>query len=227
LKKKLHLNKLQPKNESQSKVIKDWNNEKNLILLGFAGTGKTWLAMSLALKSYFNNEVDGIIIFRSALPVRDIGHLPGDVDEKMSVYMEPYKDIVQELVQNGNSKPVWPELEANKIIDFRATSFTRGLTFDNKIVIIDEANNLNFHELDTIIGRLGVNSRLIIAGDETQSDHIKSKDKQGLSKFVNILKSMPKKFAITFFEAEDIVRSDIVKDYIMAKHKLYGDDFSD
>lgn len=206
----LFLSKIEPKTKNQQITFDAYRDNKHCVLHGVAGTGKTFLSLYLALDEVLNkNTKQKIICIRSVVPSREMGFLPGNEKEKAKVYETPYMNIIHELMNRGDAYEI---LKNKKQFEFMTTSFLRGLTFDNSIVIVDEAQNLQIHELDTIITRMGENSRLIIAGDFRQSDLIKN----GLLRFINILHKM-KNFEFVDFNVNDIVRSGLVKDYIIAK----------
>jgi phosphate starvation-inducible protein PhoH len=206
----LFLKQIQPKTKNQQATFDAYYQNKHCVLHGVAGTGKTFLSMYLALDEILNqNSKQKIICIRSVVPTRDIGFLPGNEHEKAKVYEAPYMNIVQELMGRGDAYKI---LKDKKQFEFMTTSFLRGLTFDNAIVIVDEAQNLDTHELDTIITRMGENSRLLIAGDFRQSDLTNN----GLLRFISILHHV-KNFAFVDFHINDIVRSGLVKEYLLAK----------
>lgn len=206
---------IEPLTVSQKKVFAAYKKSNHLCLSGCAGTGKTFLAMYLALEEILKGEskAEKIIIVRSIVPTRDIGFLPGDRAEKESTYLYPYIAICTELF--GDSQ-AWNKLVASKKIEFLTTSFVRGITLHNAVVIIDEMQNLTFHELDSIITRLGENCRLVMCGDYYQTDFEKSKDKSGILEFMEIIDQMKYFYSIEF-GWQDIVRSGLVRDYIMTK----------
>tara|TARA_B100001094_G_scaffold180239_1_gene174558 strand:+ start:2196 stop:2855 length:660 start_codon:yes stop_codon:yes gene_type:complete len=189
-----------------------FESDKNLILHGLAGTGKTFISCYLAFDDMVKGVYNNFVIIRSAVPTRDIGFLPGSEKEKASVYEEPYKEIALELFQRGDAYEI---LKTKGLVDFMTTSFIRGITLKNTIIMIDECQNMTFHELDSIITRVGENCRVIFCGDFRQSD-LKS---NGLENFMQILKNMGS-FDFIDFEIKDIVRSEFVKDYIIAKTDL-------
>ena len=197
-------------------------DNKSLILHGSAGTGKTFISMYLALEEILeksNRDYNKLYIIRSVVPTRDIGYLPGDKTEKIEVYEDPYMSISSELFE---CKDAYDKLKNQGAIEFLPTSFIRGITFDNSIIIIDECQNLNFHELDSVITRIGRDCKILFCGDFYQTDFIKDTEKQGLKKFIKILNHLPQ-FAKIEFSSDDIVRSDIVKAYILAKDQLRED----
>ena len=194
-----------------------FESEKNLVLHGVAGTGKTFVACYLAFDDLAKGDYRQLVIIRSAVPTRDMGFLPGSDKEKSAVYEEPYKDIAVELFQRGDAYQI---LKQKGIVHFMTTSFIRGITLHNAVIFIDECQNMTFHELDSIITRVGKDCRIIFSGDFRQDDfHNKRGEESGLSQFLEILKAT-KRFDMIDFEIKDIVRSDLVKDYIIAKHNL-------
>jgi phosphate starvation-inducible protein PhoH len=212
----LKLKRINPLTENQRKAFKSWNSGYNLLLHGLAGTGKSYISLYLALREILenNSHYKNVVIVRSAVPTRDIGFLPGSVKDKTKVYEMPYQTICSDLFGRGDAYEL---LKTKRIIDFTTTSFIRGNTFYDTIVIVDEVNNMNFHELDSVITRLGDNCRMMMCGDYRQSD-LNYHEKNGLMSFINILDDM-KGFSHVEFEIEDIVRSGLVKEYIIAKHK--------
>lgn len=190
----------------------------HIVLCGSAGTGKTFVGMYLALQDVLDKSYDQekLVIVRSVVPTREMGYLPGSVEEKIDAYVAPYKSIATELF---NEKMAYENLEQQGIIEFVSTSFIRGTTLDNCIVLVDEMQNLTFHELDSIITRVGKNSRIIFSGDYYQSDLKSSSDKKGILDFMNIMEVM-NNFTTIEFGWADIVRSDFVRDYIMTKEMV-------
>jgi len=209
------LKELNPITQTQEKVFQYYDKDYNLCLNGSAGTGKTYIALYLALQDVLdkNTDYDKVVIVRSIVPIRDIGFLPGSEEEKKEAYMLPYKTIIKDLVEVDDA---WNKLVNQDALEFISTSFIRGITISNAIIIIDEMQNLNFHELDSVITRLGDNCRIILCGDYFQSDFEKDRDKDGINLFLDIIDRM-KGFEVIEFGWEDIVRSDLVRDYIMTK----------
>jgi phosphate starvation-inducible protein PhoH len=211
-----------PLTDTQKKIFNEFDQAKNLVLMGTAGTGKTFCSMYLALKSIIDNKntnagPNKILIIRSVVSSRDVGFLPGTLKEKLSVYEAPYKAIFSELLGRGDA---WEILKTKGVVDFVSTSYLRGTSINDSFIIMDEFQNANLSELDTIITRVGKNSRMIFCGDLEQTDLLKSKfDVTGLPKFVSIIEQM-KSFTIEEFGVEDIVRSGIVREYILAKRSL-------
>lgn len=211
------LRKIEPKSINQEKAFEAWKEDYNLILSGSAGTGKTFIALYLALHEMLSNqEYRKIIIMRSIVPTRDIGFMPGDYDDKKDMYLSPYKLICGELFGFDQA---YNKLVSSKKILFETTSFVRGTTYDNCIIIVDEMQNLNFHELDSVVTRVGQHSKIIFSGDYPQTDFRHDNDKEGLHQFLSIIEQM-RFFKRVTFGWEDIVRSDLVRDYIMTKEML-------
>ena len=211
------LKKIVPITEAQAEVFEEYESNQNLVLMGSPGTGKTFLAIYLALKEIFSekSKFKKVVLTRSIVPTRNIGFLPGNITEKTEVYEAPYKKIVTDLCGRGDAYDI---LKKKGVIEFLSTSFCRGLTIDDSIVICDEFSNFSFHELDTIITRLGDNSKVIFSGDILQSDFTKDSEKNGVEDFLDILEEV-ESFSFIQFEVEDIVRSGLVKEYMLAKHK--------
>ena len=208
----------QPITENQTLTCDAYKNDKHLLLHGIAGTGKTFLSLYLALEDVLDPSTvyDDVFIVRSVVSTRDIGFLPGDEQEKVSIYEAPYRSICRELF---GIKDSYDSLKQQNNVKFMSTSFIRGITINNAVIIVDECQNLNFHELDIIITRLGKNSKIIFCGDYTQSDLTKESDKTGIINFMKILKELPE-FTTVEFGINDIVRSDFLKSYIIAKYTL-------
>ena len=214
----LRLLEIEPKTEKQQICFEQFSRNKNFCLHGMAGTGKTFIAMYLSLNEILSksSKARRIIIIRSVVPTRDIGFLPGSIDEKTNVYELPYTNICGELFFDKNS---YDDLKMAGKIEFATTSFVRGLTFENAIIIVDECQNMTFHELDSIITRAGNNCRLFFCGDFNQSDLGR---KSGIVEFMDILYKM-KSFCMIEFDQDDIVRSGLVREYILAKNDLPDD----
>ena len=209
---------LSPITENQKKVFEAYKEGSNLVLAGSAGTGKTFLSFYLALEDALDKETpyDKVVVIRSIVPTRDIGFLPGTEEEKMDAYTAPYRGIAKELTGDPEA---WTKLVQQGVVEFLSTSFIRGTTISNAIVIVDEMQNLNFHELDSVITRIGENCRFLMCGDYYQTDFDKDKDKNGILQFLDIIDRM-KYFETIEFSWQDIVRSGLVRDYIMTKEHM-------
>ncbi len=215
---------IDPLTDNQEKLFKSYDDGKHLVAYGAAGTGKTFITLYNALKDVLDERspYDKIYIVRSLVATREIGFLPGDHEDKSSLYQIPYKNMVKYMFQmpdDASFEMLYGNLKTQGTISFWSTSFIRGTTLDNAIIIVDEFQNLNFHELDSIITRVGENSKIMFCGDATQSDLLKTNEKNGIIDFMRILRVMPS-FDIIEFGIEDIVRSGLVKEYIIAKTKL-------
>ena len=212
---------VEPLTESQKELFRCYQNNQNLVAYGCAGTGKTFITLYNALKDVMDmkSPYEKIYIVRSLVATREIGFLPGDHEGKSSLYQIPYKNMVKymfELPTEADFEMLYGNLKTQGTISFWSTSFIRGTTLDNAIVIVDEFQNLNYHELDSIITRIGENSKIMFCGDATQSDLTKSAEKNGIADFMKILRIMPS-VDIIEFGVEDIVRSGLVKEYLLAK----------
>jgi len=207
-----------PITHNQEKTYKSYKEGNHLLLHGIAGTGKTFLSLYLALEEVLDPSsiYEDVFIVRSVVSTRDMGFLPGDEQEKVSIYEAPYRSICRELF---GIRDAYDALKQQQNVKFMSTSFIRGITINNSIVIVDECQNLNFHELDSIITRIGKNSKIIFCGDYTQTDLTRENDKRGIINFMKILKEI-NEFETVEFMIDDIVRSDFLKSYIIAKYKL-------
>lgn len=216
----LNLKIVSPKTNNQQEVFEEYINDADLVLHGSAGTGKTYISLYLALRDIMTkyDTKSKVIVFRSIVPTRDIGFLKGTLTEKVEIYEEPYKYLCSELFDNPEAYEL---LKKSGKIEFQTTSFIRGLTIDNAIVIVDEYQNMNLHELSSLITRLGPNSRIIFCGDTEQSDIQGLKHRADLADFLGIISFMPS-FRTVQFGSADIVRSGKVKDYILAKEKYFS-----
>jgi len=218
------LSTIKPVTDSQKIVFDSWKNGLNQFLFGCAGTGKTFVSLYLALQEVLKNETpyDKVIVVRSLIPTREIGFLPGDEEDKAALYQVPYSNMMQFMFEQPNEQAfsmLYDRLKAQGSFYFLSTSFLRGLTFDNSIIIVDECQNLNFHELDTIITRVGQDSKIFFCGDFGQSDLTRMNEKNGLMDFLQILQEM-QEFNCTEFDIGDIVRSGFVRSYLIQKTKL-------
>tara|TARA_A100001515_G_scaffold5167_2_gene4797 strand:- start:2331 stop:3047 length:717 start_codon:yes stop_codon:yes gene_type:complete len=218
------LNDIKPITDNQKEVFNSYNKGQNLFLYGVAGTGKTFVALYNALKDVLDPKSprERVYIVRSLLPTRDIGFLPGDEEDKSYLYQVPYQNMVRFMFKQPDERAfeqLYNNLRNQGTIDFLSTSFLRGITIDNGVIIVDECQNLNFHELDTIMTRVGQDTRIIFAGDIQQTDLTKTNDRNGILDFVNIMQQM-KEIECIEFDLNDIVRSGMLKSYLIEKIKL-------
>jgi phosphate starvation-inducible protein PhoH len=206
---------IEPLTENQRRFFDSYDDSRIMLLHGVAGTGKSYIALYKALEEVLDhgNPYHQVVIVRSAVPSREIGHLPGDEKEKTEVYQLPYQDICQNLFGRHDA---FQRLCEQGTVKFMITSFVRGITLDNSVIIVDESQNMTDMELNSIITRVGENSKIIFCGDFRQTDLYKKTDMSGLKKFMVIADMMPS-FRVIEFDVKDIVRSDIVKEYILAR----------
>jgi len=212
---------IEPLTENQKNFFESYDDGKQLIAYGAAGTGKTFIALYNALRDVLseNTEYERVYIVRSLVATREIGFLPGDHDDKAALYQIPYKNMVKymfEMPSDADFEMLYGNLKTQETIKFWSTSFLRGTTLDNAVIIVDEFQNLNFHELDSIMTRVGENSRIVFCGDATQTDLLKTNERNGIIDFMSILRKM-ESFDLIEFGIEDIVRSGLVKEYLIAK----------
>ena len=219
-----HLKDIEPLTDNQEKAFEAYNQGKNLFMYGCAGTGKSFVAMYLALKEIIsgNSPYEKLYIVRSLVPTREIGFLPGDHEDKSNLYQIPYKNMCKYMFKMPDDPAfdmLYDNLKAQNTISFWSTSFLRGTTLDNAIILVDECQNLNFHELDSIITRVGTDTKIIFCGDVKQTDLIKTNEKNGILDFMRILELMDE-FSSIEFGIEDIVRSGLIKSYLLSKLHL-------
>jgi len=212
---------IEPVTDNQKKFFDAYAEGKHLVAYGCAGTGKTFITLYNALCDVLdeNSPYERIYLGRSLVATREIGFLPGTHDDKADIYQIPYKNMVKYMFQmptDADFEMLYGNLKSQETIKFWSTSFLRGTTLDNAIVIVDEFQNLTFHELDSIITRIGENSKIMFCGDATQSDLQKTNDRNGIIDFMKVLRSMPS-IDLIEFQVDDIVRSGLVKEYIVAK----------
>ena len=215
---------IEPITENQKILFNSYKEKKNIIAYGAAGTGKTFVTLFNALKDVLDESTpyEKIYIVRSLVATREIGFLPGDHEDKSDIYQVPYKNMVKYMFQMGSDadfEMLYGNLKAQDTIKFWSTSFLRGTTLDRSIIIVDEFQNLNFHELDSIMTRVGEDSKIFFCGDASQTDLQKTNEKNGIVDFMKIIRSMPS-FDVIEFGIDDIVRSGIVKEYLIAKLEI-------
>lgn len=211
---------ISPLTPVQAQFFNNYDSGKSQVLIGASGTGKTFLSLYKAFEEINNlrKEYRKVIVVRSAVPTRDMGFMPGNKEEKSEVYEAPYKQICTELFSRGDAYEI---LKKHKDLEFITTSYVRGITLDNTILIIDEFQSLNGHELESIVTRTGKNSKIIFCGDFVQSDLNKMSEKEGAKKFLEVIAQMPSHFNINGFTEEDIVRSPLVRDFIVTRNKKF------
>ena len=215
---------IEPLTDNQKSLFEAYAKEQNLVAYGVAGTGKTFITLYNAIKDVLDPSTpyEKVYIVRSLVATREIGFLPGDHDDKSSLYQIPYKHMVKymfEMQSEADFNMLYGNLKGQDTIAFWSTSFIRGTTFDKTIVVVDEFQNLNYHELDSIMTRVGSQSKIKFCGDATQSDLIKQNERNGIVDFMQVLRIMSSVDVIEF-GVEDIVRSGLVKEYILAKLEI-------
>jgi predicted ribonuclease YlaK len=219
-----HMLDIQPLTPAQEKVFEEYSSNKNLFLYGAAGTGKTFISLYLALKDVLNERTpyEKVYMVRSLVSTREIGFLPGDHEDKSSLYQIPYKNMVKymfHMLDDPSFEMLYGNLKNQGTISFWSTSFIRGTTLNDCVIIVDESQNLNFHELDSIITRVGQNAKIIFCGDVQQTDLVKTNERNGVLNFMSILQTM-NEFSLIEFGIEDIVRSGLIKSYLISKMNL-------
>jgi len=212
---------IEPLTENQKKLFDSYAEGKHIVAYGCAGTGKTFVTLYNALCDVLDEKTpyERIYLVRSLVATREIGFLPGDHDDKADIYQIPYKNMVKYMFQMPSDvdfEMLYGNLKSQETIKFWSTSFIRGVTLDNCIIIVDEFANLNFHELDSIITRVGENTKICFCGDASQSDLVKTNERNGIVDFMTVLRKMPS-FDIIEFGIDDIVRSGTVREYLIAK----------
>tara|TARA_B100000029_G_scaffold327661_1_gene320030 strand:+ start:439 stop:1191 length:753 start_codon:yes stop_codon:yes gene_type:complete len=215
---------INPLTENQKALFESYTQGKNIVAYGCAGTGKTFITLYNALRDVLdpNTPYEKIYIVRSLVATREIGFLPGDHEDKSSLYQLPYVSMVKymfEMPTDSDFEMLYGNLKAQDTIDFWSTSFIRGTTLDKSVIIVDEYQNLNFHELDSIMTRVGADSKIMFCGDATQTDLVKANEKNGIVDFMRILRLMPSVDVIEF-QIDDIIRSGLCKEYLIAKLEI-------
>jgi len=212
---------IEPITDNQKRLFDSYGGGKHIIAYGAAGTGKTFITLYNALKDVLseNTPYDKIYIVRSLVATREIGFLPGDHEDKSSYYQIPYKNMVKYMFQmpsDADFEMLYGNLRSQETIKFWSTSFLRGTTLDDAIIVVDEFQNLNFHELDSIITRVGENTKIVFCGDASQTDLTKTNERNGIVDFMKIIRAMSS-FDMIEFGIDDIVRSGLVKEYLISK----------
>lgn len=206
-----------PLTENQKLTFSAYNNNKHLLLIGTAGTGKSFLSIYLGMQDIMQHGThQKLIIVRSVVPTRDMGFLPGNNKEKSKVYEAPYYSIFSEIFGRGDA---YEYLKNKNVVEFMTTSFVRGITLNNCVIVIDEIQNMTANELHSIFTRIGKNCRVVFAGDIKQNDLSGKREQSGFSDFFKVLDKM-RDFSIIEFNRNDIVRSELVKSYIIAREEL-------
>jgi phosphate starvation-inducible protein PhoH and related proteins len=211
----LDLRSIKPLTPAQEDLFKSFFEGSHICAYGSAGTGKSYITMWLALNEIFreNPKHNRIIIIRSCVASRDIGFLPGTEEEKMAVYERPYIDIVGDIIGKTNA---YEDMKAAGVIEFMTTSYVRGISVNDAIIIVDESQNMTLHELNSVMGRVGKNTRICVLGDVSQNDLVKKRgDETGFPCFLKIIEAM-REFEKILFQRHDIIRSSFCKSWICA-----------
>jgi len=213
---------IEPITDNQKKLFDSYAEGKHLVTYGTAGTGKTFISLYNALADVLDETTpyERIYLVRSLVSTREIGFLPGDHEDKADIYQIPYKNMVKYMFQmptDADFEMLYGNLKQQDTIKFWSTSFIRGTTIDQAIVLVDESQNLNFHELDSIITRVGEDAKIMFCGDASQTDLQKTNEKNGILDFMKIIEQMPEEFAMIEFDVNDIVRSGLVREYLIRK----------
>ena len=215
---------IEPLTDNQKKLFEYYDEGKNIFAHGVPGSGKTFILLYKALKEVLNERspYEKIYIVRSLVQTREIGFLPGKEEDKKSLFEIPYKNMVKYMFQlptDDDFEMLYGNLKAQETISFWCTSFIRGVTLDNCIIIVDEAQNCSGHECFSVISRCGMDTKIMFAGDVEQSDLVKLSEKNGIIDFLRIIDVMPS-FEKIEFGVDDIIRSPLVKEFVIAKHSL-------
>lgn len=209
---------------AQRKFFEAYDKGSHLLVMGYPGTGKTFLALSKAFEDMLaDKSIKRVIICRSPVSSQDIGFLPGTEEEKASPFEEPYIDICAEIFGRSDAYEL---LKKNNLIKFRLTAHIRGLSMNDSVIVMDEFQNLTAQVADTVIGRVGCNSRFILCGDLLQTDLCRPSERN-VHKFLEVIKNMPDYFELVEFNSpSDIVRSGVLREYIIKKYEIYRDGFA-
>jgi predicted ribonuclease YlaK len=215
---------IEPLTDNQTRLFDSYKDGKHLVAYGAAGTGKTFIVLYNALQEVLNERTpyEKIYIVRSLVQTRDIGFMPGDHEDKSALFEIPYKNMVKNMFSlptDEDFEMLYGNLKSQGTISFWSSSFLRGTTFTDSIIIVDEFQNMNGHENDSIITRVGQNCKIMFCGDASQSDLIRQNERNGIHDFVKILQIMPS-FDFIEFGIDDVVRSGLVKEYLIAKNTL-------
>jgi phosphate starvation-inducible protein PhoH len=213
----LELHEIQPLTDNQEILFEEYLKGKNIVATGSAGSGKSYCLLYLMMHDLlYNNNYEKIVIFRSAVPIRNLGFLPGSEDEKLAAYELPYKNIFNDLFGRSDAYEI---LKKKDLIEFQSTSYIRGITLNNSLLLVDEWENCNFHELDTLVTRCGKNTKIHFSGDIKQTDFDGKKDVSGFHDFISIIQNI-EDFHIVNFNISDCVRNGIVLKYLQEKDRM-------
>lgn len=218
------INEIKMLTDAQQEMARCYYQGSHVCGYGEAGTGKTFVAVYLGISDVINKNaiVDKLVIIRSIVQTRSIGFMPGDEEEKTSRYKDPYRQILKELF---NRPRTYDDMEDAEMIQFLPTSFVRGITIENAVMVVDEAQNMTFEELDSVVTRAGENTRVIVVGDDVYQNDLKNKphERTGFPEFVDISsRHMDTVACVPFKENDQVVRSLFVRDWLRAKKQYYS-----
>ena len=205
---------ISPRTPNQQKLVDSFNNNDLTFALGPAGTGKTYIAIALAVRALKNREVRKIILSRPAVEAGEkLGFLPGDMKDKIDPYLQPLYDALEDMIPAMKLK----EYMETKVIQIAPLAFMRGRTLNDAIIVLDEAQNTTTHQIKMFLTRLGMNAKMIITGDVTQID-LPQKTQSGLVQALRILNGVPG-VGMVEFGKKDIVRHHLVQRIVEAYEK--------
>lgn len=203
-----------PRNANQSRMVRSFSENDLTFALGPAGTGKTYIAIALAVRALKNKECRRIILSRPAVEAGEkLGFLPGDMKDKIDPYLQPLYDALEDMIPQQKLKEY---MEADTI-QIAPLAFMRGRTLNDAVIILDEAQNTTRHQMKMFLTRLGVNGKMIITGDTTQID-LPRTVQSGLLQALRILRGV-KGIGVIEYEKKDIVRHPLVQRIVDAYEK--------
>jgi phosphate starvation-inducible protein PhoH and related proteins len=208
------LKKVDPRTANQEKIFDRFDEGKHLYIHGTAGTGKTYVACYLAMDAILNHgDFEELVIIRSAVPSRRQGFLPGNEEEKNEIFEVPYENLFTKLFDGDRP---YQNLKSSNKVRFISTSYLRGITLENCVVLIEEVQNMNDGEIDTVMTRLGENCRAIICGDTAQNDLFYMHEDSCIDKLSKVVRKMPS-FSVIEMKPEDICRNGLVREWLLSK----------
>lgn len=205
---------IQARSANQQKLVKAFNENDLTFALGPAGTGKTYVAIALAVKALKNREIRKVILSRPAVEAGEkLGFLPGDMKDKIDPYLQPLYDALEDMIPTNKLK----EYMETNVIQIAPLAFMRGRTLSDAVIILDEAQNTTTHQIKMFLTRLGMNAKMVVTGDITQID-LPHSQTSGLVQALNVLHGVPG-IAKVQFDKKDIVRHQLVQRIVEAYEK--------